>query len=275
VALPWDVYATPIGAHKYGRLAMEHDEVVVRPAFFRARGEMYGAVARASCPFDAQHDAPDADCTCGFYAVASDAELGRLGADAPDLAVLDVELSGRVVEHTHGYRASHQQIRRVRLHQRCVRCGRRAELLNHRRFGGLVPACGRCARRPVTIERAAASLGADVQFEADNSVPAPRGRRAVVVLAQTLGPLAVIAGAIVLALFWRPAIALALAQFLLLVWLAFRPNVVERLENRLGIDGVERARLRRRWNAAVVAFTFGCAIAVGVASVALSSSVAS
>ncbi|HZP29237.1 MAG TPA: hypothetical protein VFC99_09820 [Acidimicrobiia bacterium] len=275
MALPWDVYATPIGARKYGRLAMEHGEVVVRPAFFRARGDLYGAVARASCPFVPDHDAPEIGCSCGFYAVASEAELDRLGADAPDLAVLDVELSGRVVEHAHGYRASHQVIRRVRLHQRCVRCGAHAELLHQRRFGSLVPACARCARRPVTVETAATSLGTTVEFEADDSVPAPRATRALVVLAQTLGPLAVIGGAIALATFWRPAIALALAQFLLLVWLAFRPNVVERLEKRLGIDGVERARLRRRWNAAVVAFTFGCAIAVGVASVALSSSVAS
>jgi hypothetical protein len=275
VALPWDVYATPIGARKYGRLGMEEGEVVVRPAFFRARGDVYGTVARASCPFAPDHDAPEPGCTCGFYAVASEDGLDRLGADAPDLAVLDVELSGRIVEHTHGYRASHQVIRRVRLHQCCVRCGAPAEVLHHRRFGALVPSCRRCARRPVTLPVAAASLGTAVEFEAGVSVPAPRARRAAVVLAQTLGPLAVIAGAITLALFWRPAVALAIAQFLLLVWLAFRPNVVERLENRLGIDGVERARLRRRWNALVVTFTFGCAIAVGVASVALSSSVAS
>ena len=32
MALPWDVYATPIGARKYGRLGMEQGEVVVRPA---------------------------------------------------------------------------------------------------------------------------------------------------------------------------------------------------------------------------------------------------
>jgi hypothetical protein len=113
MALLWEVYATPISAHKLGRLGIEHGEVVVRPAFFRAFGDVYGVVARATCPFGSGDPAPGPECSCGFYEVARDDELWRLGVDDPDLAVLDVELSGRVIEHAHGYRASHQHIRRV------------------------------------------------------------------------------------------------------------------------------------------------------------------
>ena len=105
-------------------------------------------VAHATCAL-ADHDAPDADCSCGFYAVADDTHLWRLGADEPELAVLDVELAGRVIEHDHGYRASHQRVTHVRFHGVCVRCGKRAETFAHRRFGSLVPSCRRCARRPI------------------------------------------------------------------------------------------------------------------------------
>ena len=136
--LPWDVYATPIAARKLARLGIEHGEVVLRPAFYRQLGASYGAVARATCPLEG-HDAPGADCSCGFYAVADDTQLWRLGADEPELAVLDVELAGRVIEHDHGYRASDQVVRSVRFHGVCVRCGRQADVFGQRRFGGLVP----------------------------------------------------------------------------------------------------------------------------------------
>ena len=273
--LPWDVYTTPIGARKFGRLGMEHGQVVLRPAFFRAQGGAYGVTSRAACPFGCGHDAPQPGCTCGFYAVADDDELGRLGADASGLVVLDVELSGRVIEHAHGYRASHQQIRRVRLHRQCARCGRRAELLHHRRFGALVPACHRCARRPVTLDAAATSLGVAIEFHDEDAAPAPRVARTLLLLGETVGPLAIIGASAALGVLWRPAMALAFAQFALLLWLAFRPNVVGRLGSRLKIADVELARLRGRWNTAAVVFTFGCTLALGVASVAVSNSVAS
>ena len=105
VSLPWDVFATPIAARKLARLGVEQDRVVLRPAFYRQLGEAYGALAHATCAL-ADHDAPDSDCSCGFYAVADESQLWRLGADEPELAVLDVELAGRVIEHDHGYRAS-------------------------------------------------------------------------------------------------------------------------------------------------------------------------
>ena len=97
------------------------------------------SLAHATCALD-DHDAPDADCSCGFYAVADDTQLWRLGADEPELAVLDVELAGRVIEHDHGYRASHQRVD-VRCASTACACGAASgpRRSRHRRFGGLVP----------------------------------------------------------------------------------------------------------------------------------------
>jgi len=171
MGLPWDVYATPIAARKLARLGIEHGEVVLRPAFYRQLGASYGVVSRATCPLEG-HDAPGAECSCGFYAVADETQLWRLGADEPELAVLDVELAGRIIEHDHGYRASDQTVRSVRFHGVCVRCGRQADVFGQRRFGGLVPACRRCARRALEPAAVADALGVPVELttEPDNLV---------------------------------------------------------------------------------------------------------
>jgi len=153
MTLPWDVFATPISARKLARLGVEQDRVVLRPAFFRQLGEAYGALAHATCAL-ADHDAPDSDCSCGFYAVADESQLWRLGADEPELAVLDVELAGRVIEHDHGYRASYQRVTHVRFHGVCVTELRKGQarlgmslgrpiLITRPDFGSLTRATGR------------------------------------------------------------------------------------------------------------------------------------
>ena len=90
---------------------------MLQPAFFRQLGGSYEVADDAVCPLQ-DHDAPDASCTCGFYAVEDDEELWRLGGYEPELAVLDVDLAGRVIEHEHGFHASHQRVRRVTHRQR-------------------------------------------------------------------------------------------------------------------------------------------------------------
>ena len=152
VSLPWDVYATPIAARKLARLGVEQDRVVLRPAFYRQLGEAYGAVAHATCAL-ADHDAPAADCSCGFYAVADDTQLWRLGADEPELAVLDVELAGRVIEHDHGYRASDQRVHRTCASTACA-CAAASGPRRSRTAASAAscPSCRRCARRAVEAD---------------------------------------------------------------------------------------------------------------------------
>ncbi len=127
----------------------------------------------------------------------------------------------------------------------------------------------------MTIADASASLGAPVTFDADEASPASGLRRVGLMLVQALGPVAVVALGIALALVWYPAVALALAQAVLLAWLALRPRIVKRVGSRLGVCAGEVARLEHRWNGAVMAYTFGCVVAVGVASVTMASVVTS
>jgi hypothetical protein len=268
VTLPWDIYATPIAARKLARLGIEQGRVVLRPAFYRQLGEAYGAVAHATCAFS-DHEAPAADCSCGFYAVADDTQLWRLGADEPELAVLDVELAGRVIEHDHGYRASHQRVTNVRFHGVCVRCGRGAETFAHRRFGGLVPSCRRCAHRTVDADEVAASLEVPVSFSTDDPAPAPMGTRLRFVLTQMAAPVLILIVTAIVALATGSGIPLACGQLAIVIWLVTVPSLLPRLGERLGIGGTEAVRLQHRWSPIVAAVAIGCDILLTVVVIAL------
>lgn len=268
MSLPWDVFATPITARKLARLGVEQDRVVLRPAFYRQLGEAYGARAHATCAL-ADHDAPAADCSCGFYAVADDTHLWRLGADEPELAVLDVELAGRVIEHDHGYRASHQRVTHVRFHGVCVRCGKRAETFTHRRFGSLVPSCRRCPRRPMDTDVVSASLEVPVSFSTDEPTPTSLGTRLRFVLAQLAAPILILFVTAILALATGSGIPLACGQLAIVVWLVTVPSLLPRLGERLGIAGTEAVRLQHRWSPIVATVAIACDIALTVVVIAL------
>jgi hypothetical protein len=80
---------------------------VIHDALWPEDGEL---VAR--CDAGAPHDAPHAGCSCGIYAARDPATVWTylLGRDDPHTVrrVLGrVVLWGRVVEHEHGWRASH------------------------------------------------------------------------------------------------------------------------------------------------------------------------
>ena len=242
---------------------MEHDRVVLRAAFFRQFGASYGARAEAECPLHA-HAAPALDCRCGFHATVDDEHLARLGADEPDVALLDVELAGHVIEHERGYRASHQRTREVRVHGVCVRCGRRAEVLHQRRFGALVPSCRRCTRRPVALGEAADSLGVPVRFTGDATPPSSRARRLGFVLVQVLVPLLCLLAAAGLAVAWGSAVPLMFVQLLLLAWLVATPWTFTRLAGTLHVRAAEATRLEHRWGRFVAAVVVVCDFAVAV-----------
>jgi hypothetical protein len=267
MTLPWDVFATPIEAFKLARIGIEHDDVVLRPAFYRQLGASYGAVAHASCPLEA-HDAPDAECSCGFYAVADESHLWRLGADEPELAVVEVELSGRLIEHDHGYRASDQRVTAVRVHGVCVRCGQRAEVFGQRRFGSLVPSCRRCARRPLDAHTVSEALGVPVSFTTDDPPPTSRAKRLQFVLAQMVVPVLILLVTAIVALATNSGIPLACGQLGIVVWLVTVPSLLGRLGDRLGIAGTEAVRLQHRWSPVVAAVAIGCDVVLTVVVIA-------
>lgn len=268
MALPWDVCATPIVARKQARLAMERGEVVFRPALFRQLGAPYRAVARATCPLE-DHEAPHVNCSCGFYAVADDDALWRLGAHQPNLAILDVELAGRVIEHEHGYRASNQRAIAVWLRPTCVRCGNRAELLHHRRFGSLVPECPRCARRPVTLGAASASLGVPVGFTTEDVPRASWARRVSIVLAHMLPPLVAVFAAYALASVLNAGAPLAVGQLVVVGWFVTGSSALRPFVRRLGVGPDEAVRLQQHWGPLVLAVVIGCELVLCVIAFAL------
>jgi hypothetical protein len=268
VDLPWDVYATPIAAKKLARLGVQSDceganRVVLLPALFRQLGAPYAVSDTAVCPLH-DHEAPQAGCTCGFYAVETDGELWRLGSYEPELAVLDVDLAGRVIEHEHGYRASHQYVRRVTVGNTCVRCGGPATALQRHWFGALTPACGRHAKHFVSVEDASAALGVPVEFSTEEPVPTPRLARLRFVLAQLVAPIAILLLGVGGAFVTDSGVPLNFAQLGVLGWLLAGPTVFDRIASKFGLGRRETVRLQRRWNWLVVCVVITCDVFITV-----------
>lgn len=97
----------------FGKVELDADAVCTNDGYTIKNGA--GLTIKEGGP----HDAPILECNCGFHAVKrlEDLHLGYGNA------VLDVELSGRVVVHEAGYRAAHQRVLRVRVPGRCLICG--------------------------------------------------------------------------------------------------------------------------------------------------------
>src|SRR5262249_6938776 len=154
--------------------------------------------------------------------------------------------------------ASDQQTMEVRLHRACMRCGRPAEVLRQLRFGALVPACRRCARRSITLETVEESLGVPVSFSGEDARPASRLRRLKFILAQVLVPVAFLLAAAALSAAWHSAAPLAVVQLGIVGWLIGIPWTFGRLADRFGIVPNEAVRLQRRWSRVVAGVALAC-----------------
>jgi hypothetical protein len=107
-ASPWD------GAHRdwvsasCNRFAPHpsHDISTGGPFDMRRPPVGFGPDLCVSCP---RHDAPDEGCTCGFYATKTLAVFQQ-GAFTKDCILGRVELAGKVIEYTAGYRAERARI---------------------------------------------------------------------------------------------------------------------------------------------------------------------
>ena len=69
----------------------------------------------AACPFGSlpPHVIPGEDCSCGFYAMKTLSRVQQLSMElrsGPDLILGRVELAGKVIEYTVGYRAARARI---------------------------------------------------------------------------------------------------------------------------------------------------------------------
>jgi hypothetical protein len=127
------------------------------------------AVAR--CRKTRAHRAPEFDCSCGFHACADPAALAAATVLHPDVALAEVDLSGRIVEHERGWRAARQRILGLRFPDRCARCGGPAAHVAVETLWQSV--CAPCALdavrrgRPVLrLGEVAGALGVEVRFDA-------------------------------------------------------------------------------------------------------------
>lgn len=90
----------------------------------------YSANAEAKCDKASNHKAPVKHCTCGFYALKLKRHLGKVLGSGPQtyrwransLAVLQVDLSGRIIPGLLGYRAEKQRVLQAQLNRRCSIC---------------------------------------------------------------------------------------------------------------------------------------------------------
>jgi hypothetical protein len=172
----------PIVGVKLSQLVLVAGRVTFAPRYLREHPHTYEADADALCEGTHAHRAPSAACRCGFYAVASRADLWRLGP-APEAVILDVELSGTVIEHEFGWRAGHQSVLGMHLPAWCTakrRCRRQAVGVAPYRsyeyepgaastWTRLRPVCGRCSKgRALTIPDIAGYLSGEVTLDGPN-----------------------------------------------------------------------------------------------------------
>lgn len=81
-------------------------------------GEPYGTKEEAACHAFGKggHQAPDEDCTCGFYGCPPDESIPYgPSATGNDFVDLFVQFYGKVVEGTNGYRAQFQKVTHARV----------------------------------------------------------------------------------------------------------------------------------------------------------------
>ncbi len=75
-----------------------------------ANGAPYGVEANAVCLRPPDGTVPHQHCACGFYAYKDGVSMGYDRRPTSMIATLTVDLYGKVIVHTLGYRAQHQRV---------------------------------------------------------------------------------------------------------------------------------------------------------------------
>lgn len=116
----------PLVGYKAAELLLQADTGAV---------QFFGLTVGGAYPTDSQADcvrpgcnAPAEGCSCGFYAFRDPVDAVALlagplgGAGVRPLALLTVDLHGRVLEYERGFRAQRQTVTALRLADGCDRC---------------------------------------------------------------------------------------------------------------------------------------------------------
>ena len=95
---------------------------IFKPAVFTASDD---AVCLAGGRYFAEHRAPEDNCRCGFYSIGHAASLPEkihtTRSNYNLYCLLQVQVSGKVIPGSRGYRAEHQEVLHVWLPGRCAR----------------------------------------------------------------------------------------------------------------------------------------------------------
>lgn len=95
-------------------------------------------------PSSHENGSPELQCSCGFYGVRDPLHVNASSA------LVDVELSGRVISHHHGYRAEHQRILRIDLGA-CWVCGAPPARMRLTSLGESTPAPHACCVEHIDV----------------------------------------------------------------------------------------------------------------------------
>lgn len=146
----------------------------------------FGRSAEAVCVFHPHHRPPQLACGCGFYALKDRAAIvsgrysgGRRVLPAVHKALLNVSLSGTVVEGVKGFRAARQHVLSAHFSANCARCAThrvsRFSVLTDDSLGlypefPLAPTCDRCgskASEAFSVRDVEYALGVPFYFESE------------------------------------------------------------------------------------------------------------
>ncbi|MFP5252176.1 MAG: hypothetical protein ACLGH4_00075 [Actinomycetes bacterium] len=125
--------------HKTAQLLLEPPAPDTAGGRIRLAGVSIGGVYEvedvAVCVRGAAHEVPDLACACGFHAFTDRDEATALlarrfgfGGAVIARALLEVDLSGTVIEHDRGFRAGGQRVLAVRLLPWCADCAEAGRL---------------------------------------------------------------------------------------------------------------------------------------------------
>jgi hypothetical protein len=135
----------------------------VRPGHARC----YDVESRAVCQAGREHRPPAWRCWCGFYAthdLPTLLDIWQREHVERSTVLLEVQLSGRVVEHRSGWRAARQVVLAALWNRRCAQCGEDASgfTLPGRTGRPVVQVCAKCDPGAVSPSTLAGHLGTEV-----------------------------------------------------------------------------------------------------------------
>ena len=119
--------------YRYAHMVVHEEHPYFLSLYYES---IFGQTSEAECRHVRavlDHKAPKESCTCGYYSLLDPTVLPRVslpeGFAGVNLYLLQVRLSGVIIEGERGWRAERQDVLKVWLPSRCAVCNREATML--------------------------------------------------------------------------------------------------------------------------------------------------